>query len=716
MNIQSKGALRALTDLEAPPYFMRVVVPIANPKSARHMLTLACDLVDPEDGTVFALTVAEGEQTEEANERVEELEEIIAEFQAKEQPVKLVTQIASSISRGILDGAREQSAEALILGVQRSDRRQVKLGNLVENIIDAAPCNVLIYRTAESPEYDRVVVPLNSSIDDTPALITGVLLSSRRQIPIYPLYIQRDYSYRADRESGVRALLDLIPSELVHKDFVTGRRPAENILRDVDDNDLLVIGFRQRDDIELQFGRDVAETLLSRAPGPVLLSSQILEQRGTLMGTIQRQLQRFNPALTQVERNEMVWQARRSSLTGIDYIMLIVMSAGLASLGLMLNSVAVIIGAMLVAPLMSPLGALSTGMATGQIDITRRSVVTLIQGTFFAIMISFLMGTLLPVENPTSEMLSRGTPSLLDAAVAMVSGLVGGFALARKEIPVALAGVAIAAALMPPVCTIGLGLALQQPQLAAGASLLFVTNITFIVVAENIIFLWVGMRPGRRQETRRAVAAWWSVIIGLLVVVVWLIISLSQQATLDQRIETFLLDRLPQSQFFSIEVTEEDDVVDVLFNVITSELITPARVEVLEDELSTQFERAISLEIVSQSVIAPRSDNEQAITTYFTEQMGIVRVIQMDLDETEDGVLDVDAVVRVQNSITGEDVVAAEIALSEQLEQPVRLYLVIQQLVTANESVEVTPEIDDSETDETEEQNDPVETGNTGGD
>lgn len=699
MSNSTRGLSNIPSDMEKPPYFKRVVVPIANPSTARHMLTLAVDLVDPDNGTVIALTVAEGEQSE-TSERIEDLEEAVKEFQDADKPVKLVTQIASSISRGILDGAREHGAEALILGVNKFDRRQVKLGNVVENIIEAAPCNVLVYRMAESPEYDRVVVPLNSSVDDAPALITGVLLANSRHIPLSPLYIQRDYSYRADREAGVRNLLDLVPSELVKKDIVTGRRPAEAILRDVDDDDLLVIGFHQRKDIELQIEQDLVETLLNRSPGPVLLSSQILEQRGTLVGRLQRAAQRFNPALTQVERNELVWQARRSARTGIDYLMLIIMSAGLASLGLMLNSVAVIIGAMLVAPLMSPLGALATGLATGQLDITQRAVVTLIQGTFFAIIISFLMGEILFLENPTTEMLSRGTPSLLDAAVAMVSGLVGGFALARKEIPVALAGVAIAAALMPPVCTIGLGLALGMPELAGGATLLFITNITFIVVAEGIIFFWVGMRPGRRQETQRAVAGWWTFLTSLLVIVIWGLVSLGQRATLDQRIESYLREQLPSVEVINLSV-ENNAMVEVLYNIATSDPLTAARVETLQTGLSAELDREVILEIVSQPVVTSRSAQEQLIATYFEKQMGIIRLMDIDLTTAED-TLEVDATVRVNTAITPADVTQAETALSEQLEQPVRLFLVVQQVITAEaiESIEdmpdaeVTPEVE----------------------
>src|SRR5690606_6348459 len=109
-------------------------------------------LVDPEDGKVIALTVGITDEGEKTAERMESIEPIIAQF----EHVELVTQIASSITRGILDGVREQRAELLIMGVHRSDRRSVELGRVVENIIKAAPCNVIIYRTGDYTDFKRV--------------------------------------------------------------------------------------------------------------------------------------------------------------------------------------------------------------------------------------------------------------------------------------------------------------------------------------------------------------------------------------------------------------------------------------------------------------------------------------------------------------------------------------------------------------------------------
>lgn len=678
-----------------PAYLHTVVVPIAKPATAPHMLELATALVDPDEGKVIALTVAEGEG-EETSQRVEDLQPILDDFVERGHHIQQVTQISSSVTRGILDGAREHGADALIIGVQQAGRRQVKLGSVVENIISAAPCDVLIYRLSESPTYDRVVVPIDNSASTLAALNIGVLVARKHNLPLSPHYVQRDYTYRADREKQLRQALESLPQELIHKDIIPGRDPARHILNDVDEDDLLVLGFSQKSDLDLQFEHDVSSTLLNRAAGPVLLSSRIFQERDTVWGAMQRRMQRFNPALTQVERNEMVWQARKSAMSSIDYNMLILMSAALASLGLLLNSAAVIIGAMLVAPLMSPLGALATGLATGQVDITRRAATTLLQGVLIALLISVLMGWLLPIETPTTEMLARGNPSLLDAAVALFSGFVAAFALARKEIPAALAGVAIAAALMPPICTIGLALALRELPLAGGSTLLFIANIVFIIVAQNLILLWVGMRPGRRQP-QRGVLAWWALILGLLVVVVALLISLGQRASDEARIEQFLQQRLPQTDFVQLETDEgEGAALDVLYTVRSRDPITAQQVAALEAELSAHLERAVNLEFVLLPIVDAPNATEVQVQAALLNVLADVQVIDFTVN-TSSQRLHVTAVVRSNQALDAQTVQAAEDALSQELARPVRLTLIVQQAIIAPENTAEATELPEAE-------------------
>lgn len=683
------------TERPEPQFFKRIIVPIARPDTAAQMLKLATSLIDPEDGKVIALTVGINDDSTKTSERMEAIEPIVARF----EHVELVTQIASSITRGILDGAREQHAEALLMGVHRSDRREVELGTVVENIIEAAPCNVLIYRTGDRDDFERVVVPLDNNAMTGMALHLGTLLAASHQTPISTPIIQRDYSSSREKEEMFRETLSCLDDEQIAKrEYIQGRTPGEVLLGKLGARDMLVLGFSQRANLDLEFGRDVSNILLRRAKGPVLLYSQIFEEADTVTGIFQRIYQRFNPALTQIERNELVWGARKSALSSIDFNWLILMSAGLASLGLMLNSVAVIIGAMLVAPLMSPLGALAIGLAVGDLSMSRRAALTLLQGVALAIAISIVMGFIFPLNSPTQEMLSRGTPTLLDAAVALVSGLVAAFALARKEIPVALAGVAIAAALMPPVCTIGLGLAFGNMRLASGATLLFVTNITFIVASENLIFLWMGMRPGRRQDTQRGVAAWWVLIMGLVIVVLAGILRLGQEATEDVAVEDILLAQLPSAEFVSIEERIRDDeeqTLSVLFTVRSPEDITGQRVSELEDVLEVELgNRAVALDIINIRVIEARNQFENDVLGALQEQFPDGSIVEVDVTRQENSIVRVDAVLRTSEPVTVDDVATIDSILSNQFSQIIRVYLVVETVLSNPEpELEVIPEI-----------------------
>lgn len=604
---------------EALPNFLRrIVVPIANPNNAPHMLELAEALLHPEEGKLIVLTVSVG-QGEETHDLMETVEPLIDEMIERGISAEHIARTAGSVTRGILDGAREYGAEALMIGLHRPGRGQVKFGSVVENLINAAPCNVLIYRPAESPPFDRVVVPLDSSRESHFALKTGVLIAKGRGLPLAPLYIQRDYTYRAAHEEVVRDVLEMVPDERVSKDIITGREPAQTILRMVGKDDLLVLGFSQKSNVDLELGRDVSNALLNRAPGPVLLASEILGDRDTLRGAVRRRLQRLNLTLTQVERNELVWEARQNAMPSVDYASLILFSALLASLGLLLNSVAVIIGAMLVAPLLAPLGALSTGIVTGELQITLRSTLTLVQGFLLAVVISALIGLILPFDSPTEEMLVRGSPTLLDAGIAFASGLVAAFALARKEIPAALAGVAIAAALMPPICTIGLGIAFGQPELAFGATLLFITNISFVVAASNLMFLYVGMRPGRRQENQRVVVAWWFVLLSLIVGVTGGLIVLTQTASRlsieVSRASEVIIETMPVTRVVDMQIDEQSDLITFETTLRTFSDITPLSIREAEQTLEAEFGKPVRMLIVEQRLLTSEQEAEVVEST-----------------------------------------------------------------------------------------------------
>ena len=366
------------------------------------------------------------------------------------------------------------------------------------------------------------------------------------------------------------------------------------------------MGFSQKSDFERQITDDLSNQLLNKAPGPVILISQLEWRRG-IRGVIEHSIARLNPQLTQVEQTELIWSAQKNASSNLDYLVMIVLSAALATLGLLTNSVAVIIGAMLVAPLMAPLSSFSTGMATGLAQLTRRASLTLFQGVTLALLISLVMGALLPIDAPTEEMLLRGSPNLLDAAIALVSGWVAAYATARKGIPAALAGVAIAAALMPPICTIGLGIALRDIDLAFGANLLFLANIAFIIAAQYITFLWMGMHPSEAREgASRGRLRLWRLMLAVVTLLVLLIFARLGSQAID---EAHVRARLEAEAFNGATVVEYHVItglpLGVQLLVQADHPITPQEVSAAQLLLDELYQQHIELVVVSRQIVRP---------------------------------------------------------------------------------------------------------------
>lgn len=195
------------------------------------------------------------------------------------------------------------------------------------------------------------------------------------------------------------------------------------------------------------------------------------------------------------------------SIKGVN-AWLMICSALLASIGLDTNSTAVIIGAMLISPLMAPI--LGVGYAVGVQDSEMfiRSVRNLAYGTFFSLGTSFLYFSVTPLGEITTEILARTKPTLLDIGVAFFGGIAGIVSGSRKQVTNAIPGVAIATALMPPICAAGFGLASKKWDVFGGAFYLFCINAIFIAFSTYLIVKLLKFPIKRYVEakTQRRVA------------------------------------------------------------------------------------------------------------------------------------------------------------------------------------------------------------------
>ena len=185
--------------------------------------------------------------------------------------------------------------------------------------------------------------------------------------------------------------------------------------------------------------------------------------------------------------NRTLW---RLSVPSFSFHFMLGLSAIISTLGLLANSVAIIIGAMIIAPLMGPIVGMAYSTAMGNRKLLRRSIFTTLKGVILTVAVSYITALLIGLDTVESEILSRTNPTLIDFGIALAAGMAGAFTQTRRSISDAIPGVAIAVALVPPLSVVGIGLALGQGSIATGALLLFCTNLICIIFFGGLVFLF----------------------------------------------------------------------------------------------------------------------------------------------------------------------------------------------------------------------------------
>ncbi len=281
--------------------------------------------------------------------------------------------------------------------------------------------------------------------------------------------------------------------------------------------DLLILGTPRNFLTLLPTFTGVNPYLFRHASIPTIIVSTYRKTKLDWLARIWESITRPLPKLTFKEREEVVRDIIAGADPSVDFFILILLSSGIAIYGLLQNSGAVIIGAMLVAPLMSPIIAVAMSMVRGDLKHLRISLQATAQGVLLAISVGAILTFFSPIKSPTNEMMSRVNPNLLDLGIAFLSGAAGGYAMSRKSIAAALPGVAIAAALVPPLTVVGYGFATADLSIAFGALLLFITNLIAIILAASLIFLALDFISPEKKT-------WNEVVRGLKITAVFLVV------------------------------------------------------------------------------------------------------------------------------------------------------------------------------------------------
>ncbi len=200
------------------------------------------------------------------------------------------------------------------------------------------------------------------------------------------------------------------------------------------------------------------------------------------------------PLLDRENRMDLVTRFEESSRWSVDFVVMMGLATALASLGLVQDSTPVVIGAMLVAPLMSPLIGAGFAIVQGNLYLFRDSLKAMFYGIAVGFFIAFLLGYFTLGYELTMEIQARGKVNLIDLGIALVSGMAGAYAMARPNVVATLSGVAIAAALVPPLSVVGISLAGQHYMLAGASCVMFITNLVAIILGAAIVFRLLGVQ------------------------------------------------------------------------------------------------------------------------------------------------------------------------------------------------------------------------------
>ena len=305
--------------------------------------------------------------------------------------------------------------------------------------------------------------------------------------------------------------------------------------------------------------------------------------------------------------NAVIEEIGQGSEPHINFYLLLLVSALIASFGLLANSTAVVIGAMLVSPLMTPILGIALSLVRGDARLFGRAIRAEIFGVFLAVSVSALFGLLPIITEATPEMLSRTQPNLLDLLVALLAGFAGAVAMVDERISPALPGVAIATAIVPPLSNTGLCLAIGTYEGATGSFLLFLANFISILLVASAVFYVAGLAPKFSRETRWKFGRrfGWATL-GFFLVAALLtnsLVGIIKERALGRTIKDVLTKELAATNGVVLDREfhdSEGNRIRVLASVRTPKLLLPKEVEKFQTSLSKKLEKPCELVVRNQ--------------------------------------------------------------------------------------------------------------------
>lgn len=314
----------------------------------------------------------------------------------------------------------------------------------------------------------------------------------------------------------------------------------------------------------------------------------------------------------EIDQAAVIEKRRQDCALSERYLFMTAMSAGIAVIGLLQSSTAVVIGAMLLSPLMGPIMGLGFALAIGDFQWLKQSVRSLAWGSVLAIALCAFLVFFSPIKTITPEIAARTQPNLFDLFVALFSGMAGAYAMIRGRADT-IVGVAIATALMPPLAVVGFGLAAWNWTVFSGAFLLFITNLVTIALTAWGLAKLYGFRTSLSQ--RQTQAQNFIVIVVFLVLVVPLALSLQKivwETNAQRIVREEITEEFPKDgRLADLNIGFGNTPITIGATIMTPRL-RPEAEQTIQNALQNRLGREIDLTLTQYKFDTSSTDAERA--------------------------------------------------------------------------------------------------------
>ncbi len=586
-----------------------VIIPVGGVRDVEVLLKIAVPVVKAHDGKLVLLHVENPFYGSVWLQRKPDwAQNAVKELREEGIDASLLVKRAQNKAGAIREVAEELHANLLVMGWKGKS-----IPRTLDSIMSDPVCDVAVVHLLEqgSAPFRKILVPTAGGPNAVLSFKLALAIARAEEGTVTVFTIVRSGASSIEQMQAARAISATVGDDAGDPHVVTkvgeARSAVGGILSEAAKGhyDAIFIGATREGVVTRTLFGVVPRKVASQARIPTVIAKRPFPMAMGIARKAWDLLTSRFPTLHEEEKISIYKEIRESASPGLNFYFMMTMASIIATIGLLQNSPAVIIGAMLVAPLMSAIIGMGLGISLGDIFLFRRSMRTTIAGFLVAVGMALLVALFVPNKQVTAEILGRTKPNLLDLLVALASGAAGSYALCKKEVSASLPGVAIAAALVPPLATIGIAVSMGLWSLAGGAVLLYVTNAVAIAAAGSVMFLMFGFRPEAERQERVETFGRGALGMTLMVLLLAAILGYFTYRSVSQarfkrsvnRAVASAVSEMPgvSLQSVSIEGTDEHHVLHLNVTVRSTRKIGYEESFRVQKEVATELQRPVAM-------------------------------------------------------------------------------------------------------------------------